>query len=517
MIKDFFRRPFHFFFTISCFFVLFLLLPSSVFADEPNETFLFKKLAVLDTDDRTGKDYGGKIGKTVIDELEQMLRFDIIQLPSQSLSNISEKPQADGFIICRVALSHEMVNISLELLDRRGKLFALEMMAVNGQASPADLENNVRELVVKLIRRIPYKAIITRDENEVVTFGGGRVHGVEAGAKVSLFEITGVKRHPFTSEIISFSREDLGIVEVTRVEALSATGKIISSKKGINIHAGHKVDFIPSGRVIRESLPEKNEILARKHSAPKLRKTGEERLKKEAPVRSRGYLAAGAGFLMNDYKISSDQFNFRRDTSSPVPVVAVTGEYWVLESLGADVSYAASRIYFYETGSVPETDASISWLAAHLKYRWFFSNGPLSPQTTGSVTGSVGWQTYDFEVDESDLNFFNNIKYSGIDIALDASYPVTSKIKGALNIGYQPSLDVRESPVTSGTNPDAYGYFIGLTGSFKVSDRSALMPGYYYQAYHADFGGTGTRGGGTTHAEIRDIYQGVNLRLVYEF
>ena len=72
------NRPFHFFFPLSCFFVLFLFLPPFVFADEPNEAFLFKKLAVLDTDDRTGKAYGEKIGKTVRSELEQMLRFDII-------------------------------------------------------------------------------------------------------------------------------------------------------------------------------------------------------------------------------------------------------------------------------------------------------------------------------------------------------------------------------------------------------------------------------------------------------
>ncbi len=516
------NRPFHFFFSLSCFFVLFIFLPPFVFADEPNEAFLFKKLVVLDTDDRTGKAYGEKIGKTVRDELKQMLRFNIIPpekvrvqhpLSPQSLDKISKKLQADGFIVCRVALSHEMVNISLEILDRRGEMFALELLAVNEQASPTDLENSVRELVVKLIRRIPYKAVITRVENGVVTFDEGRVHGVEVGSKASLFEIIGVKRHPFTNEIISFSREDLGIIQVTRVEALSATGNMISSKKGIKINADHKVDFIPSERLILESRLEKNELLAKKQSVLELRKTEEQQLTKETPRRYLGSLSASAGFLLNDYKISSNQFNFKRNTSSPVPVVAVTGEYWVLAPIGIDASYAASWIYFYQTGGVPKTDASLSWLAYHLKYRHFFSSGPLGPE----IVGSVGYQIYDFKVDQSDLNFFNNIKYSGIDIALAASYPMTSKIKGVLNVGYQPSIDVEENPVTSGTNPNADGYFTGLTGYFKVSDMAALALGYYYQAYHVNFSGTGTRGVGTTNAEIIDIYQGVNLSLVYEF
>lgn len=482
---------------------------------------MFKKLSVLDMDDRTGKAYGEKIGKTVRGELEQMLRFDIIppekvrvqySLSPQSLGKISKKLQADGFIVGRVALSHEMVNISLEILDRRGEMFALELLAVKEQASPTDLEKSVRELVVKLIRRIPYKAVITRVENGEVTFDAGQVHGVEIGSKASLFEIIGVKRHPFTNEIISFSREDLGIIQVTRVEALSSTGKIISSKEGAEINAGHKVDFIPSERLILESRLEQNELLAKKQSALELRQSEAQQFTNETPGRPRGSLTTSAGFLLNDYKISSNQFNFKRNTS-PVPVVAVTGEYWVLAPIGVNVSYAASWIYFHQTGGVPKTAASLSWLAAHLKYRHFFSSGPLSPE----IVGSVGYQIHDFEVDQSDLNFFNNIKYSGIAMALAASYPVTSKIKGVLNVGYQPSLDVEENPVTSGTNPSADEYFIGLIGYFKVSDWAALALGYYYQAYHVNFSGTGTRGVGTTHAEIRDIYQGVNLRLVYEF
>jgi long-subunit fatty acid transport protein len=100
---------------------------------------------------------------------------------------------------------------------------------------------------------------------------------------------------------------------------------------------------------------------------------------------------------------------------------------------------------------------------------------------------------------------------------LTASYPFTPKIKAVLTIGYQPSLDVEENPVTSGLSPAADGYSVGLTGSYKVSDSVMLALGYFYQVYNASFSGTGTRGVGTTNAEIRDIYQNVNLSLVYEF
>src|SRR4030067_366235 len=224
-MKKKYNRPIHFFFPLSCFFILFLFLPQLVLADAPNETFLFKKLAVLDTDDRTGKAYGEKIEQIVRDELEQMLRFDIVPqkhvrvqhpLSPQTLGTISKILQTDGFIVGRVTLSKKMLNISLEILDKEGGMFAPELLALNEQAAPTDLEKSVRELVVKLIRRMPYKAVITRVENGVVTFDAGQIHGVETGCKAALFEIIGVKRHPFTNEIISFSRKELGIIQITQ-------------------------------------------------------------------------------------------------------------------------------------------------------------------------------------------------------------------------------------------------------------------------------------------------------------
>src|SRR2546428_2390458 len=93
-------RQFLLSFPLSCFFILFLFLTPFVFAGELNEAFLFKKLAVLDIDDRTGKAYGEKIGKTVRTELEQMLRFDIVPseevrvqypLSTKALEKISKK------------------------------------------------------------------------------------------------------------------------------------------------------------------------------------------------------------------------------------------------------------------------------------------------------------------------------------------------------------------------------------------------------------------------------------------
>jgi hypothetical protein len=507
---------------LPCFFNLFL--SSLVSASVIDETLVFKKIAVLDLEDRTAKAFGVKIGKIIRAELEQMLRFDITPpekvlirypLSAQTLRKSGKELQLDGFIVGWVTHSNQLATISLEILDRNGEVFALELLAVKERTSQADLEKNVQKLIVKLIHRIPYKAIVTQVHDRLVTFDAGRVQGVEIGSRASIFEIVGLKRNPFTNEVISFDREDSGEILVTQVEALSATGKIISLKKGAKIFVHQKVDFIPSQKVIQESLGEKKELLAEQQRELESRKAERRPSTKETLERPRGSVMIGTGFVLNDYRFSSDQLSFTRRTS-PVPMVTVMGEYWLFAPIGLDASYATSWILFDQINGTPiDIGASPYWVSAHLKYRYFFSDSTTSPE----IVGSVGYRIYDFPVDKSDLVFFNNVRYRGVDITLAASYPITSRFKGVLNLAVQPALLVRENPVTSGTSSSAYGYSVGLTGYFKIFDGLMLGLGYHYEAYEAKFGGTGTRNqpAFTTNAKSHDVYQGARLSVIYEF
>ena len=486
-------------------------------------TFVFKKIAVLDLIDLTEKGNGDKIGSIVRSELDQMLRFDIIPLePGQvryplstkNLAKISERLQLDAYIAGEISVSNRTVIVSLKILDHEGKVFALELLSMKERAFEVDLDKRVRDLVVKLIHRIPYNAIITQVENGIVSFDAGRIQGVKEGTKASLFEIVGVERNPFTEEIISFAKKNLGEILVTKVDPLSATGKVGNVKKGVKILVHEKVDFIPSQEVIEESLVEKKELLAKKKQMLESQRAEKPPLAEKTPRRPRGSLLIGSGFILNDLRFSSDQLNFRRPTS-PVPMVKVTGEYWFFSPLGLDASYATSRMRFDQTAISPQTDASPYWLAGHLKYRYFFSQGPFSPE----ITASVGYRIYNFQVDKSDLQYFNNIRYRGIDIAITAGYPLTSRIKAVLDLAYQPDLVVRENPVTSGTNSGSYAYSVGVTGYFNIYDGLLLALGYQYQEYQAKFSGLGTRNppAGTTNASIHDLYHMTQLSLVYEF
>ena len=507
--------------SLSCLFILFV--SSVAYSSDLGEDLVFKTIAVLDLNDLTGKNYGEKIDGVVRSELDQMLRFDIVPLEkgqvqyplsTKNLAKTSKKLHLDAYFAGEISIRDHTVKISLEILDKTGKVFALELLAMKERANKEDLDKAVRELVVKLVHRIPYNAIVTGVENGIVTFDAGRIHGVQAGTKASLFEIVGMERHPFTNEAISFVKKDLGEVLITQVAALSATGKILNMKKGAKILVHQKVDFIPSQKVIQESSAEKKELLAKKQQTLESQSAERQRRAEETPRRPRGSLLIGSGFLVNDLKFSSNQLNFRSPTS-PVPIITVMGEYWFFSPFGLDASYAGARTQFDQTSVSPQTDSTSSWIAGHLKYRYYFSQRSLSPE----IIGSVGYRVYNFLVNNSDLKYFNNIRYKGIDLAITARYPFTSRIKADLNLAYQPDLLVRENPVTSGTNSSAYTYSIGVTGYYNIYNGLLLALGYQYQEYRADFSGTGTRNppAGTTNAKIRDAYHMAQFNFIYKF
>ena len=52
------------------------------------------------------------------------------------------------------------------------------------------------------------------------------------GARLSIFEIKGIKRHPFTNEIINIEKEDIGELTAVKVEDAVTSAKIKEIKKG---------------------------------------------------------------------------------------------------------------------------------------------------------------------------------------------------------------------------------------------------------------------------------------------
>ncbi|MBI5179849.1 MAG: hypothetical protein HZA05_00405 [Nitrospirae bacterium] len=257
--------------TISLFAALFftLLTKLPAYSLEAGETILFKKIAVLDFEDKDKK----------YDEMTSGLMRDILQkgYPHKILSKASTKEllakegikikypvaskdairigkalNADAIITGSINIS-DKVSISAQMHDtKEGKVFAVESFQEKGEAE-TQIKRGAQALAYKLINRIPYKAIIAGIEGKNYTIDAGKNQGIFKGIVMSVYEIIGIKRHQFLDDVISVDKAEIGALIVTDVAENSSVARIKTLKEGREIRVNNKIDYKPIGEII--SMP----------------------------------------------------------------------------------------------------------------------------------------------------------------------------------------------------------------------------------------------------------------------
>ncbi len=497
-----------------------LFLSQPLYASEIGDELAFKRIALFELEDKTAEGYGRVVSRFLRDNISDLVRFEIVipeeqKIPSSRKEAIKtgKKLKADAVIHGSSKMEDDILKISLEMINvKNGSTFATESKWIKGKLTEENIGKNIKDLTAKLISRIPYKALVTDVKEEEIIINAGRFHGIDEGSRLSIFEIKGIKRHPFTNEIINIEREDIGELTAVRVEDAITSAKIKEIKKGKRAEVNNKIDFKPSLKVIADSSQRKKEFLTKKEKT-----VTEEKVKKEVKTEKRNYNIVGidaiVGYATNDYSFNSNELKFTR-TAGSFLTAGFKGELWPVSFLGIDLLYKTGWLKFDKIGTASiDTKASPYWLSANFKYRYIFTEKAASPH----LFGKVGYHIYNFPVDKSDSQYFNNYSYKGIDIGIGAKIPFWDSFGINISGDYLPSLSVKEDPVTSGAKGKASGYLLGMGMYYIFTDGFILDLNYSYNSYKADFTGTGTRGTGATSASSTDTYNGLNLNIRYEF
>ena len=500
--------------------LIYLFLSQPLYASEIGDELAFKRIALFELEDKTAEGYGRVVSSSLRDNISDSVRFEIVipeeqKIPSsrKEAIKIGKKLKADAVIHGSSKIEDDILKISLEMINvRNGSTFATESKWIKGKPTKEIIEKNIKDITAKLISRIPYKALVTDVKEEEIIINAGRFHGIDEGSRLSIFEIKGIKRHPFTNEIINIEREDIGELTAVRVEDAITSAKIKEIKKGKRAEVNNKIDFKPSLKVIADNSQRKKEFLTKKEKA-----VTEEKVKKEVKAEKRNYNIVGidaiVGYATNDYSFNSNELKFTRKAGSFL-TAGFKGELWPVSFLGIDLLYKTGWLKFNKIGTASiDTKASPYWLSANFKYRYIFTEKAASPH----LFGKVGYHIYNFPVDKSDSQYFNNYSYKGIDIGIGAKIPFWDSFGINISGDYLPSLSVKEDPVTSGAKGKASGYLLGMGMYYIFTDGFILDLNYSYNSYKADFTGTGTRGTGATSASSTDTYNGLNLNIRYEF
>lgn len=522
---------------ISAAFVLFFVISVAApsFPAEPvtppsGEMIYFKRIGLLNPEDRTNQRYTKDIGKQVRREMAAAFRFEIVPQPklakelplsTPELIDLGKKFELNGIITGLVKIEGDHLRIDLTLLEAKtGIPFAREFVLVKNFKDPAAVQEGVRSIVGKLIGRIPYEAVVSGVQNkgQTITIGAGRLNGLGDGMEAQVFRIVKVTRHPFTQEVIGVEKVAVGTFAVVRAEDGVSVAKPLKLEKGQAVAQGQFVVFKPSPELLSRMSPKRNELLARQEQewtameAAALKGKAKE---KAAPARkiSRGELALYGGTAWSRFRFDSDQLVFNRNVST-FGLAGASGEFWVTPSVGVDAGYQMGFAKLNNIGgSSINVKARPYWYSANLKYRFI-----LWPGTTDmEVIGRAGYAWYVYRLSETDNQYLTNTRYQGPSVGLEGRLPLTSKFSARLGVDYQPDLKVSESPVTSGDNASSWSIGFHAEGRYRLGSNLWISIRYLFNDVFASYSGTGTRAGGVTGAKTKDELNSVMFGFGAEF
>ncbi|MBI3812621.1 MAG: hypothetical protein HY283_10555 [Nitrospirae bacterium] len=515
-----------------------LLSSSSVLqAQSDKGVVVFKRIGFLGLEDRTHQGLAKNIGKEMRRELAATFRFEVIpqQNPSKELplsapdlSDMGKKFELDGIITGIVEIKGKDLKIVLTLFEgETGDPFAREFIVMKDWKSPEAVEKGVRTIMDKLIGRLPYQAVVTevKDKGKTITINAGRLQGLGDGMKLQIFRIVKVNRHPFTREMIGVEKVNVGDLTVVRADERFSIIKPSRLLKGQTVEKGQYVHFKPSPKVLSELTSRRDELLAQQErdwmameQASQREKQAKEREVKEKRSLehkvSRGKLELSTGLGWAKFSLTSDQLALDRKIST-FPLAGVSGEYWVVPSLGLDADYQIGFVKLdrlSNSGSI-NVHARPYWYAIHLQYRYILWPG----RTDLELIGRIGYAWYTYPVSSTDSQFFTNTRYYGPSIGFEGRLLLTSNLATGIGVDYLPILKVNEHPVNNGDDASSHAIRFHAEGRYRLKSNLWISIRYLFRDYIINFSGTGTKGGGITNAKTTDDLNSVLLGLSTEF
>lgn len=284
-----------------------------------DEILTFNKILPFGFIDKTGKKYGRTVESAVRYVFEAVYPFKTItvsealikkELKTKGMAITHPLPQAVGALIGMASSADVIVTGSIDMVNnntrifiqmvsgKTGELLFYEEEVIIGPATAAIVRDVARKVTNRLINKMPYKSAVTNKKDDLVYIDAGKKHGIQNGAILPIFKITGIKRDPVTNEVISIDRKMTGEVIVIDAKDYSSTSKMYSKIIGEKIDIGSKVMFEPAKDITVTLLPQMEEVKAEEKaaSAP------------QPPTKQRIYgdISTAYNYMKTDYKDNPD-------------------------------------------------------------------------------------------------------------------------------------------------------------------------------------------------------------------
>lgn len=435
-----------------------------------------KRIAILPLVDNVSNIYAGPLTERIYEYLSKDRRFDVVKLDLQKITPekledeipsakaLLQQVKSDALLVGRITKGPQGINMRLSLIGGSDMLPITQERLENYSGFDLEDMRAQTDLLMKgLLGRMPYQALVTSRQGQLITLNAGANHGLRVGDEIFAVLITGVKRHPKFKFITQVDREIMGKVKLSKVDESVSFGSLTAERTANLIQSGFKLTWSSMINYPETGITKSGDIVPRLSESP------------DAPVAygdnprewrtgqdaSFGKVSLLVGFGQTSLASTHTNGTSPSGQNNFSPVIRIDGEMWLDPKWQLNIWLEQLATKIPNSGSSPDPLSvqmqEMSFLVSHN----FLTEEENFWGPKFQLLG--GMSRLAIKLDDSNPRAHTGKEYSSLVIGLGGSFPILTETGSRYLLGgkfiyhLQPKLS--ENPTTSGSSSDTLTHF----------------------------------------------------------
>lgn len=472
-----------------------------------DQTLNLRKIAVVPMEDNVKHIYASPLTESLLSELKQDRRFEVLAGPAprfapeefegnpKSVATYLSSVKADALITSRLIKGARGLSLRLTLIAGSENLpMAQEILEDYPGFETEDVKRQLSQLLAKLLSRLPYQALVTSRQGQVVTLNAGSRHGLRLNDEIFVVLITGIERHPKFKFITKVDREIMGKVRLEKVDDSVSFGSLVSERSANLVQAGFKATWsepvsypragITEGGGLVPGIGDRPDAPLAYGNAPREWTTGQDA--------SFGKVALLAGIAQTNLSTTLSTGDSASGANNFSPLVRIDAQMWLDPRWQFDliIEQMATKIPNELANSSPSNlNLQMQELSLLLGYNFL-----VEPEDFWGPKFELmgGFSKTTLFVDDSTPRAHTSKEYGGFAFGLGGSFPLVAENNSRWLLGgkflyyWQPTIS--ETPVSSGSASNQITHF-NLFAEYGISTKMAFRTDVNFKQVSSSFSG----------------------------
>ncbi|MGE3261423.1 MAG: autotransporter outer membrane beta-barrel domain-containing protein [Bacteriovoracia bacterium] len=477
----------------------------------PEFSLRLKKVFLFPAVDDVSGVLAPKLDEKIAQLLSRNIRFDLVRDPqvikalnpdessyakaavNQEVHREAAKTTgADTTALLRTKTVGNETVMVLEFRDANGDILFSETGSIPGYSAMDARWGLIEKLFRSVLAKLPFEGSVTGRTASTITVDLG-LGDVQEGEELDIARIVSIQRHPLLKTVIGTDYVRVGRARVTTVDKYMSFAEIIEEFPSERITTGSKI--LKAKPMVRRTdepgIPPRNEENQGRRSLPLEKKIEsdpfDDRLQGDFDRAKQRYGSAGLNLLYGSLNHSQTVNNTTNEYSGSGLGGKLEGELWITKNWILNLAYAFQSATLTGTSGVLG-DTSWSRAEGFAGYRFF----PAEAGEGTSITGSLGYQSMNFDLPSSSALNVGAKKYTGIALRLQAEMQLQALAKINAGFSLQPFSSVTDTGKFLGAPKSGTALSFGIGWNYRFADSLWAKIGFEFDSASCSYENTST-------------------------